>query len=47
MPNMVKHKASRTQLKHFLELTAKSREAIFDQEQGLDEAIDMLHELHC
>ena len=46
MPNMVKHKASRTQLKHFLELTAKSREAMFDQEQGLDEAIDMLHELH-
>ena len=46
MPNMVKYKASRTQLKHFLELTAKSREAMFDQEQGLDEAVDMLHELH-
>jgi hypothetical protein len=53
MPGMLKHKANRHQLKHFMELAASrstSRNIFTDLESrnvdGFDSPLNMLHEIH-
>jgi hypothetical protein len=53
MPGMLKHKANRHQLKHFMELAASrstSTNIFTDLESrnidGLDSPLNMLHEIH-